>query len=192
MRYHSTLALVAALFLGGCASTQLTYNTLDVGGSIETIYLRQTLGNLSKTINDNWALPSHFEIAAGSVQTSNSISPSLGFPISNSIARSGAGVITGIATAGAGMTLGAGDGWQQSWTLAPITEAAQLRELRALYRKVLLGRDDPRYAKSIHNTIRQSGAGGYIGQACLARRYPIFFRQMGRQSSIWDYMETIA
>lgn len=146
--YRLTVAMCLLTLLLGCASTQLTYNTLDVGGSIESIYRRQTLLNLSKTIDDNWALPSQFEIAAGTVQTSNSVTPNVTFPVSTAVARNGSAVVTSLTRAGAGMTVAANDGWQQSWTVAPVTETVQLRQLRAIYRKVL-GKDDPEYKRAL-------------------------------------------
>jgi hypothetical protein len=61
------------VFLSGCASTQLNYNTLDVARSVESIYTRQALANLSKYIDEPNAIPSQLDLLQGTVQTSNSI-----------------------------------------------------------------------------------------------------------------------
>ena len=39
------------IFTGGCASTQLNFNTLDIAEGIEPVYTRQVLANFSKIID---------------------------------------------------------------------------------------------------------------------------------------------
>jgi hypothetical protein len=130
------------VFLAGCASTQLNYNTLDIAANVEGIYVKQALINLSKTIDNPYAIPSQIDLAAGTVQTSASISPSVNTPLSKAISRSGTGVITGTALAGSGFSLSGSDGFQQSYTVSPITDGNNLRNLRALYRYALFDEAD--------------------------------------------------
>jgi hypothetical protein len=136
--------LASFLMLAGCASTQLNYNTLDIAKSVESLYLSQALENLSKTIDNPTLIPSQVDIAAGTVQTSNLISPSLNFPLSKSITRSGADVVTSTVLAGSTATAAANDGWVQTWTISPITDGNNLRNLRALYRYVVVADADLR------------------------------------------------
>jgi hypothetical protein len=132
------------LIVGGCASVQLGYNTLDVGGSVNSLYINQTLENLSRTIDDHFAIPSQIDLAAGTVQTSNSIAPQVSFPLSNTVTRNGANVVTSIVRASTNMNVNASDAWQQSWTIAPIIDGDSLRNLRALYRNVVTPEADLR------------------------------------------------
>jgi hypothetical protein len=128
----------------GCASTQLNYNTVDIAGNVESIYVRQALANLSRTIDDPTAVPSQIDIAAGTAQTSNSLTPGFTSPITPALTRSGAGVTTSTAIAGAGFTFSGNDAWQQSWTISPVTDGNNLRNLRALYRYVVIPTADLR------------------------------------------------
>jgi hypothetical protein len=58
------LAALAAISLAGCASTQLNYNTLDIAGSVSSLYTKQVLSNLSKYIDEPEGLPAQVDIAA--------------------------------------------------------------------------------------------------------------------------------
>jgi hypothetical protein len=145
MQARWLLAASAALAVAGCASTQLNYNTVDLAASIDSVYRRQVLNNIAKLIDDRWAIPSYLEIASGVVQTSNSVSPSATFPLSDTLARNGVGLLTASTRAGAGMTVSASDGWTQNWVIAPVTDANTLRLIRAIYRYVIFGLVDPHY-----------------------------------------------
>jgi hypothetical protein len=130
-RHH---ILFAALLLGGCASAQLNFNTVDVTSSFADLMTRQVLANLSRYIDDPEALPAQADIAAGTVQTSNSVTPAITGPLTQSIAFGATGAITSSAVTGASTTGTFSDAWQQNWNLAPITDANTLRNLRAIYR----------------------------------------------------------
>jgi hypothetical protein len=137
------VALAPACLLLGCASGQLNYNTLDIANSVESLYTRQALDNLSKYIDGPNAIPSQMDVLQGTVQTSASVTPSFTFPLSQSITntgtRTGAALTstnTGV-LAGAAATLGGSDTWQQNWNIVPLSDANTLRNLRALYRYVV-------------------------------------------------------
>jgi hypothetical protein len=130
---------VSSFALMGCASTQLNYNTLDVASTIDSLYVKQTLNNLSKFIDNGEALPSQIDVAAGTIQTSNSIAPAVtGVPLTNTVVRTGVGAVMSSSHSGAAVGVTASDSWQQSWTIAPITDGDSLRNLRALYRYVVV------------------------------------------------------
>jgi hypothetical protein len=135
------------LRLAGCASTQFGYNTLDIAASVSALYTRQALYNLSQYIDDPFALPSQTDIQQGTVQTTNSVTPSITFPFSGTVLNSVTGVDATItraksfSTAGAGGSLNAVDSWQQNWSVLPLSDANTLRNLRALYRHVIYDTD---------------------------------------------------
>src|SRR5258706_13976443 len=136
------LVFAATIGMMGCASKQLNYNTLDIAASVENLYMSQVLANLSKYIDEPNGIPSQMDIAAGTVQTSNSVTPTITFPLSHSVATAVGTSRTETATiAGASLAIGASDAWQQNWTVSPIGDANTLRNLRALYRYAVYGAD---------------------------------------------------
>jgi hypothetical protein len=137
-------AVVCSLLLAACASTQLNYNTNDIAANVEGIYAKQALVNLSRTIDNPNSIPSQIDIAAGTVQTSASITPSVTTPLSKTIAEAGNGARTGMTLAGSGFSLAGNDAFQQSYTVSPITDGNNLRNLRALYRYALFDDADLR------------------------------------------------
>ena len=140
---RSMPALGFALWLFGCASSQLNYNTLDIANSVKSLYTRQALDNLSKYIDDPNAIPSQMDILQGTVQTSASVTPSVNFPLTQSLTNTATRASAALTTthtevqAGAGSTLGGSDAWQQNWNVVPLSDANTLRNLRALYRYVV-------------------------------------------------------
>jgi hypothetical protein len=136
-------ALSAALV--GCAGTQLKYNTLDIASTITAIHTNQVLENLSRFIDEPYALPSQVDITSGTIQTSNSITPAVTTPLSRGSTRNAGGAFTSLTTAGAGVTVGASDTWLQSWLVTPISDSANLANIMALYHYVIYG-SDPKVA----------------------------------------------
>ena len=82
-----TLSASALLLNVGCASTQLNYNTVEVSSTIDNIYVRETLNNLSKFIDDPNAIPSQVMMVGVTIQTVNTINPSITFPITAQLAK---------------------------------------------------------------------------------------------------------
>lgn len=136
----SSICTISVL-LFGCASTQLNFNTLDVASTVQDVYYQQTLLNLSRTIDDPMAIPSQVDLAAGTIQTTGSVTPGATAPLSRTVTRGPTNAITGFTTAGAGASLSASDSWTQNWNISPITDADTLRNLRALYRYAVLASD---------------------------------------------------
>lgn len=118
------------------STAKVNFNTVDIADNVESIYIKQALLNLSRTIDDPTSIPSQIDIAAGTAQTSNSVTPTATAPFSSSIARAPTGVTNTLA--GSGLSIGLSDAWQQSWTISPITDGDNLRNLRALYRYVVV------------------------------------------------------
>jgi hypothetical protein len=141
LRLTPILAIAPLLF--ACASSQLNYNTLDIANSVEGLYTRQALDNLSRYIDEPDAIPSQIDILQGTVQTTASLTPSVNFPLTQSITKTGMRAAATLTTthtdllAGAAGSLGASDTWQQNWNVVPLSDANTLRNLRALYRYVV-------------------------------------------------------
>jgi hypothetical protein len=131
------IALILALSLSGCSLFRLTENTIDVSSTIGEIYTRQALSNLSKYIDEPNAIPSQTDLTAGTIQTQNAVTPSMSGPLSDSVTKNGLGVVTQTVKAAVNLNVNVNDGWQQNWNVAPVTEANELRNLRALYRYAL-------------------------------------------------------
>jgi hypothetical protein len=142
--------VIAMLALSACASTQLTYSTVDVAGSVESVYSRQILANLSKFIDEPHAIPSQIDISSGIIQTTVSVAPSVSAPMSSSVTRNALGAVTQAVTSGSGLTVGASDAWQQNWNVTPISDANTLRNLQALYRYVIYGLEEEEFRKEYH------------------------------------------
>lgn len=162
MRFRVQVALPFALFVSGCASTQLTYNTVDVAGSVNSLYTQQALTNLSRFIDEPFAIPSQLDISTGVVQTSNSVTPSLSTPLSSQIQKgfsSGSPKwgVTSTQFAATGLNIGASDSWQQNWNVAPVSDANALRNLQALFRYAVYGLSDAEFKKEYHIPREQNG-----------------------------------
>ena len=151
------LIVIAVLFLGGCSMFRLTENTVDVSGTIDVIYTRQALSNLSKFIDQPNAIPSQVDLTAGTVQTSNSITPSVSGPLSNATTKNSTGLVQTVRAA-VNLNVNASDAWQQNWNVAPVTDANTLRNLRLLYRYVI----DPTFSDDefIHDYLIARKASG--------------------------------
>ena len=135
---------IVILTLGGCASTQLNYNTLDLASTVDSLLSKQVLLNLSRFIDDNSTLPTQVTIAAGTISTTNGLSPSVsGVPlaksstITNTVATAAATTVTSAnaaARAAAALAGTATNTASQTWTIDPSTDAFELSRMRALYR----------------------------------------------------------
>jgi hypothetical protein len=135
------MALSAScIFVFGCVSDQLNYNTLDLAATVDSLMTRQVLLNLSRFIDDPTTLPSQITLAAGTASTTASFLPAAaGIPLANSTTTTTTAAATvtrasAVSTGAAALTLGGSDSWTQNWTLDPVNDPEQLRRLRFLYR----------------------------------------------------------
>ncbi|MGN6570075.1 MAG: hypothetical protein ACTHLO_01515 [Pseudolabrys sp.] len=136
---YRSVSVLAAAVLAGCASGQLNFNTLDLAGSVGDLYAKQVLLNLSRAIDDAYAMPSQMDISGGLVQTNFSITPNATTPLNRQIVRGAGDVLTSTTLAGATASLNISDSAQQNWSVAPVTDANSLRNLRALYNYAVRG-----------------------------------------------------
>jgi hypothetical protein len=137
------LAAGILLLASGCASTQLNYNAVEISGTLDSVYTKETLTNLSKFIDNPWAIPSQVMMVGGTVQTTNTINPSVTFPLTAAVARAFSNTSPTISTtstvAGAGATVSGTNTAQQNYTIAPLNDANTLRNQQALYRHAVYG-----------------------------------------------------
>ncbi|MCC8953120.1 hypothetical protein H8B02_06455 [Bradyrhizobium sp. Pear77] len=141
-RFVATVALLAS---SGCASTQLNYNAVEVSATIDSVYTRETLNNLSKFIDNRNAIPSQVIMVGGTIQTVNTVNPSLTFPLTSQLARTvqaapaGLTLISANTLSGSGAGVTATNSAQQNYTIAPLNDANTLRNQRALYQHAVYG-----------------------------------------------------
>lgn len=141
LKMRVTLVVALGVALAGCAGTQLKYNTLDIASTVTAIHINQVLENLSRFIDEPFALPSQVDITSGTIQTSSSITPTVVGPLSRGSTRNAGGEFTGLTTAGAGLTVAATDTWLQSWLVTPISDSTNLANIMALYHYIIYGFD---------------------------------------------------
>jgi hypothetical protein len=140
-----TIATIALLLSSGCASTQLNYNAVEISSTIDSVYTRETLNNLSKFIDDPNAIPSQVMMVGGTVQTVNTVNPSISFPLSAQVARTTQATPTALTLtsantlAGTGASVSGTNSASQNYTIAPLNDANTLRNQRALYRHAVFG-----------------------------------------------------
>jgi hypothetical protein len=142
-------AMVGPLLLSSCASMQLNSNTVELSSTIDDVYTRETLNNISKFIDNKYSIPSQMSIGAGVFQTVNTVNPSLTVPITGQVAKTATNVITGVASgtgetqtrvgtlAGAGAGISATNTQQQNYTVAPLNDEIALMNQQALYQHVV-------------------------------------------------------
>jgi hypothetical protein len=126
------------LVVAGCSMTQLRERTVDVGQSVGSIYTSQVLENLYSLAYDRVTIPSLFVVSKGIIHTSDSITPSVSFPLGNQVTRTVAsGGITQVVGTYNGIGLQGTETVEQSWEITPQNNALALDRLRAVYLYVL-------------------------------------------------------
>ena len=140
-------AFVCTALVSGCASLQLNFNALDLASTVDSLLLKQVLLNLSRTIDNDAALPTQVSIAAGTVSTTNTLAPAVSsIPLAtsstttNTIATAAATTITNanaVSRAAAALAGTATNNATQTWTIDPATDAYDLSRMRALYQYVI-------------------------------------------------------
>lgn len=145
-RFGCAWAAVIICFLSsGCASTQLNYNAVEVSSSLDSVYTRETLNNLSKFIDDPSAIPSQVMMSGGTIQTTNTVNPSISFPFGAQIARTTQAAPAGLTLSsvntlsGVGGNVSATNTATQNYNITPINDANTLRNQQALYRHAVWG-----------------------------------------------------
>jgi hypothetical protein len=169
---------LASLPLAACASTQINYNALDIASTYDDLMDKQVTFNIQKTYLDPDGLPAFTKITAQSAQTQNSITPTLGLPLSSQIST--VAQITQAPTAitnqssttaqraGESLSIAAADEWNQTYSLTPVTDSDQLRRLRVLFQYVTGTSNQPGInpdyeLESLYPLIGATGAGAGAG-----------------------------
>ena len=179
--FERVIPVVSAIWVAGCASGQLNFNTLDLASSSDDLMTSQVLSNLSKFRSSPYTIPSQVSITAGSATTTNAITPTATAPLGaagtttllNSLAAPLLNVTTHSHVTGAGsIGVSVADQYSQNWSLSPLEDPDQLRRLRALYRFGVRYGDDSISLESARQTLlceyplvqKAQGAGGSSNQ----------------------------
>ena len=142
------------LLLSGCASSQLTYNVLDIASSTSRLAKEQVLYNLAQFIDSEAAIPAQVVFGQGSVLTTNTLNATFTDPLSKTVAATNtlqktmATATTTQATnslvatdAGKSLAITGGNTATQSWGVDTIGDSDVLRRLYDLYRFAVSGDD---------------------------------------------------
>jgi hypothetical protein len=123
MRKCLVLCLAATL-LGGCTEAQLNNSTLKLTATIGALQRDQILDNLGEFLNhplDQSPLPSMVLLGSGTVQVTDSITPTLRFPYN------GRNLFT------EEVDLSGQDQWTENWGLSPVIDPEDLERLQILF-----------------------------------------------------------
>ncbi len=137
--------LSASIPLTGCASPHLNYNTLEISATIGDVYTKETLNNISKFIDNKFAIPSQTLLNGGTIQTTDTLQPNVTFPLAPMSALATASAPTGVTRTGTGTLAGAGSSvqgsftQQQNYTIAPLSDSNTIRNQQAIYRYAVWG-----------------------------------------------------
>ncbi len=123
--------LVMGVALSGCAHAQLNSNTIDLVQSLDSLYRKQALINLSRLIDDPNTLPSQVDITSGQVQTQTQASGTGNFPIGSQVLEtlpSGAGAGTALSVSQIteqvrSLMFCLNNTQQQGWNINPVTDS---------------------------------------------------------------------
>ena len=142
MKGKACVALLC-LALASCVHTQLTENTLEAASTVETLRADQFFDNLSDAIDVEDRVPSLVVVNTGQASTTAGLSLSAQLPAMNLSKNTRT------------LTPTANGSWTDFWSLSPVSDPQDLRNLRALYS--LLYRDDNKVAKIIYETMEVYG-----------------------------------
>jgi hypothetical protein len=141
------VAIAVCLFSSACSVAQLNSNSSDLATSLNGLTRKQIFYNLAQAFTDAQFVPSQVTVASGNAHTTNSIQPTVTIPFATSyqatnsfgsITGGGAGTLANQSSlAGPGLSLQVNQGWDQSWTMSPLSDANQIGRLRALYKFVV-------------------------------------------------------
>jgi hypothetical protein len=85
LMFRRLVWIVVGLFVTGCASTQLNYNTADLASSLGSLMKSQIFYNLAQALTDPEFVPSQATISIGTAQTINAVNPTLTLPLGPTI-----------------------------------------------------------------------------------------------------------
>ncbi|MGO8952425.1 MAG: hypothetical protein ACLP1W_14690 [Rhodomicrobium sp.] len=144
LRTRPFVIAVSLLLLGGCSTTLLNSNTLDLAATVDDLAVRQVVFNLAKTADNKWALPSQVFVTSGQVSGRTSVTPGFTSPFNYALTSTSqiASVLGGATTKtsidtkntpNSGATLSGLVEDTENWNLSPLQDPEQLRRLRLLY-----------------------------------------------------------
>lgn len=127
MRLRCLLPLGLLGLLTGCVAAQLSGNMLGLASTIADLQTSQVLDNLGRFIDDPDAIPAQAVLISGTATVVNTLDPSFAVPLdlASKFVRQ--------------LTTSSNTQWSANWNVLPVTDADDLRHLRALYRFAVYG-----------------------------------------------------
>jgi len=121
--------------VSGCAGPLLNSYTESLGPRIGSIQEREVLTNLGRFIDNPWAIPGHVELNAGVIQVQNQIAVGYKMPDLSTVARAAGATLSSVTHSNTHEfdVNSAQTQDQESYNILPVTDADDLRRLRALY-----------------------------------------------------------
>jgi hypothetical protein len=156
--------------LGGCASTEINYNALDVASTYDTLITKQVVFNILKTYKDQFGVPAYVKIGTQVAQTTDSINPTFSFPFSpqttltQMLTATGLTATKSLQTAGSGISLQIQANRNQNYTLSPTIDPDQLRRIRSIY-QYITGYMSEYDFESDYPIIEAAASSGSVGNA---------------------------
>lgn len=128
------------LAISGCANTQVSYNTLDIASTYDTLITKQVVFNILKTRENPTGIPAFVKVASQSAQTTDAVNPTLAFPFSpqTTLTQTAASITSGksLQTAARGLSLQLQAQWNSNYSISPVDDPDQLRRIRSIYQYV--------------------------------------------------------
>ncbi len=121
--------------LSGCAGPVLNAYTESLGPKVGSIQEREVLANLGNFIDNRWAIPGHVELNAGVIQVQNQVAVGYKLPDLTTVATAAGSTLSSLThtTTHEFDVNSAQTQDQESYNILPVTDADDLRRLRALY-----------------------------------------------------------
>jgi hypothetical protein len=117
---RSVCILSIVISVAGCTHEALLDSTVATGNTLVDLQSRMVLDNLAMFRTNPSALPWHMKITTGTVQISDSVTPTFGITWP-SVSRNA--------------TISPSRSWQEAWTVVPELDPDKLKNLRGLYRE---------------------------------------------------------
>jgi hypothetical protein len=119
----AALLVLLAIGISGCVSSQLSFETLDVGGTLGPMRSDQILSNIAQTISETDAVPNQFVISNGNANSALNLGPFNFMENFSMPSKAFSASLQNSITA--------------QWQFGSVNDPQDLQNLRALYRIVV-------------------------------------------------------
>lgn len=130
----AALLALLPICISGCVSSQLKFETLDIGGTLGPMRSDQILSNIAQTISETDAVPDQFVISNGNANTALNLGP---FNFMENFSTPNKAFSASLQNSVTGQ-----------WQFGSVNDPQDLQNLRALYRIVVNSEIIPPWANS--------------------------------------------